>query len=217
MKKVRIFVVDAQQPLIECIKCVFGAHHGLEIVGGAVHWDQAEKRLKALRPDIVIMDTSMSSSGGIHELAKIQSLAPEADVIVFTMCSKWKHILEVLDLGATAYVLKRESLKQLVSAVQAVRQGEGFLSPGVQKVLSGLEGGREGESPCDERLACLSPREREVFYLLADGCTIKEVAQELAISPKTVETHKYNIMAKLKVGRLADLTKIAIKCHLIEV
>ena len=212
MPKTSIFIVDDHGVVIEGIKSAFRGREEYEVIGSAYDGRQAIEMVKAMRPDIVIMDISMPDLDGIEATKLIKKLFSQIKIIIYTMFSNEEFVIELFKSGISGYVLKQDPFSDLVLAIDAVKAGGSYFSTTAPKILSEhiriLEDGRKG-------LEVLSLREHEIFKLLADGKSIKQIAKQLFISPKTVESHKYNIMAKLNAQTITDLTKIAIKHRLI--
>ena len=177
---------------------------------------------EALRPSIVILDIGLPMLTGVEATSRIMQIDQGIKIIIFSMMATRQHVLALFKMGVSGFVLKEEPLAELLKAIRAVQQGATFFSKIVNETIRNHVGYRElniGEKtfePSDD-LPLLTSREMEVFTLLANGLAIKKIAQELFISPKTVETHKYNIMEKLKVDTLAGLTKIAIRRGIIRI
>ena len=206
----RILIVDDHRVVIEGIKVVLRNYPEFEVVGEALDGYQAVKQVRSLRPDIVIMDICMPHLSGIEATYQIKRLAPEIRIIIFTMYSDKEYVTELLKVGISGYVLKERCLSELILAINAARQGGTYfnaISPILSIHMQELEKARSDKNGFER----LSMREREVLKLLGDGKSTKEIATQLYISPKTVESHKYNIMEKLDVRTIAGLTKIAIK------
>ncbi|RKX60289.1 MAG: DNA-binding response regulator [Thermodesulfobacteriota bacterium] len=212
---IKILIADNHEVVIEGIKAVFQGHPEFEVVGEALDGVQALEQVRSLRPDIVIMDISMPHMNGIEAARRIKRLAPDVRVIIFTIHSNREYIIELLKVGISAYVLKESPLSELILAVKAAKEGGTYLNPVVAAQLIHEQELEEAGNDKDG-FEQLSMREREVLKLLADGKTVKEIAGQLCISPKTVESHKYHIMTKLGVRTIAGLTKIAIKRELIQ-
>ncbi len=215
MQKTKILIVDDHQIVIEGIKGALKDYPELDVRGEALDGVQALEQVRSLRPDIVIMDICMPHMNGIEAARRIKRLAPDVRVIIFTIHSNRKYIIELLKVGISAYVLKESPLSELILAVKAAKEGGTYLNPVVAAQLIHEQELEEAGNDKDG-FEQLSMREREVLKLLADGKTVKEIAGQLCISPKTVESHKYHIMAKLDTRSLADLIKMAIRKKLIE-
>jgi RNA polymerase sigma factor (sigma-70 family) len=220
-KKTKILVVDDHPVVVEGIMRAFENEPDFEIVGTASDGLQAVQQVKALKPDIVIMDISMPNMRGIDATHEIKAWRKRIHVVVYTIYSDRQYITSLFRMGISGYILKREPIQDLVRAVKLIRDGGTYLSESVREVLKEkldeLTMGDLAEvREMRNGLYKLSVREKEVFILLADGLTPKEIAKRLCISPKTVESHKYNIMEKLEVSSVAQLTKIAVKKDLIE-
>jgi DNA-binding NarL/FixJ family response regulator len=218
--RTKILIVDDHTVVVEGIKSALAERPKFEVVGSAGDGREAIEKIKVLGPDVVIMDISMPGMDGLEAAREIRKIDRKARIIVFTMYSDKEHVLALFRIGVAGYVLKEAPLGNLIAAIEAVKQGGTYYCAPVQKIirdhLEGLEEELEGDTPLKGHLGSLSTREREIFPLLADGTSIKEIADRLCISPKTVESHKYNIMEKLGVDSLAEMTKIAIKKKLIE-
>ncbi len=202
--------------VIEGIKAVFQGHPEFEVVGEALDGVQALEQVRSLRPDIVIMDICMPHMNGIEAARRIKRLAPDVRVIIFTMYSNREYIIKMFKIGVSGYVLKESPLSELILAINAAKKGGTYFGTTARMILSEYLRDVEGAKSDEGDFESLSMREREVLKLLADGKTVKEIAGQLCISPKTVESHKYHIMTKLGVRTIAGLTKIAIKRELIQ-
>jgi DNA-binding NarL/FixJ family response regulator len=215
MPKTRLLIADDHRVVIEGIKSALSEHQELEIVGEVLNGREAVRNAKISNPDIVIMDISMPDLNGIDAALQLRELDPGIGIIVFTMYSDEEYVVDLFEAGISAYVLKEDHITELVMAINAVRSGSSYFSGVIKKIIQehmrNLERGKNGRDSFRE----LSLREREVFQLLCEGNTIKDVARKLGISPKTVESHKYNLMEKLNAFTVADLTRIAIRKRLV--
>jgi len=217
MDKSRILIVDDHTVVIEGIKSALKNLPEFEVVGEALDGNRAVELAVSLTPDIVIMDISMPLLNGLAATLQIKESLSHVQIVIFTIHSDRQNVIEFFKAGISAYVLKQDPLSDLILALKSVKGGGTYFSKCAPEVILGhVQELEEGHEPNDG-FENLSPRELEVFRLLADGKTIKEVAYELLVSPKTVESHKYNIMEKLDVRSVVGLTKIAIKKHLIKV
>jgi DNA-binding NarL/FixJ family response regulator len=217
--KTKILIVDDHTVVIQGIKSALSEYPEFEVIGSAGGGLEAIEKVKSLGPDVVIMDISMPNLDGLEATRQIRKVDKKVKIIVFSMYSDKEHVLALFREGVAGYVLKDAPLDNLISAVKTVKRNGTYFCDPLQKIIRdhmmGLEGELEGGMPKDH-LESLSTREREIFPLLADGKSIKEIAGRLCISPKTVESHKYSIMEKLGADSIAELTKIAIKRKLIE-
>lgn len=217
MSKTRILLVDDHRVVIEGIKGALKEYPEFEIAGEAFDGFQAIELTKSLSPDIIIMDISMPNLNGIEATKKIKQLNVEIGIIIFTMYSDKEFVIDLFKTGISAYVLKDDPLSDLILALKAVRGGGTYFSTFAPSILLRYMEGLEERNNMQDDFGNLSLREREVFCLLADGKSIKNIAEQLHISPKTVESHKYNIMKKLHAKTMIDLTKIAISKNMIEI
>jgi len=217
MDKTKILIVDDHRVVIEGIKSALQEHPEFEVVGEAVDGLQAVESARSLGPEIVIMDISMPNLSGIEATKQIKEFDPEIRIVIYTMYSDKEFVIDLFKAGISAYVLKDDPLADLILALEAVKGGGTYFSTMAPTVLLRHMEELEEKTESTDSYDTLSQREQEVFLLLAEGKSIKKIAGELFISPKTVESHKYNIMEKLQAASVVDLTKIAIRKNLIEV
>ena len=213
----RILLIDDHRLLMEGERSLLAPYAHLRIVGQATSGEEGIACAAALRPDICLMDLSMPGIGGVEACRGVLETLPDCRVVIYSRHDDGRFLLELFQAGIWGYVCKKDSPGRLLQAIYAARQGEVFMGlpdPAGERtaLLRKLRSIRR-----DDSISILSPREREILRLLADGLSVKDVAEALFISPKTVETHKYNILTKLKAGSLADLVKIALKNGLIQV
>ena len=217
MPPCKVLIADDHRVVIEGIKSLLKDHPHFQVVGEAVDGHQALELVEKLMPDVVVMDISMPGLDGVAATCRIKSRFPQIQIIIYTMHADDRFIVELLKAGISGHVLKGGAVSDLVEALEAVCRGETFFTSQTPQLL--LDRLRRDQAPTGGagRLASLSPRELEVFRLLADGHPVKAIAERLCISPKTVETHKYNLMEKLGAKSVTDLTKLAIKEKIISV
>jgi DNA-binding NarL/FixJ family response regulator len=217
MSKSKILIVDDHQVVIEGIKGALQGHSEFEVAAEAHDGLEALELVKSLKVDIVIMDISMPNLNGIEATKQLKKFNPEIRIVIYTMHSDKGFVVDLFKAGISAYVLKQDSISDLTLALKAVKGGGTYFNNEAPNILARYLEKLEMSQIDKDDFEKLSFREREVFCLLADGQTVKEIGEKLYISPKTVESHKYNIMEKLDVHTIADLTKIAIKKNLIKV
>ena len=209
---IRILLVDDHKMFREGLRAILERDKTLTVVGEASDGRAAvEMAAGPLSPDVLIMDIGMPGLNGVDAARQVLANRPEIKVIALSAHADRRFVAAMLDAGASAYVLKEAASEEILRAVQAVRCGRKYLSPEIagtviEDYLSTNPAGGTGR--VHPRLAA---REREIVQLLAEGKTSKEVATILHISVKTVETHRRNIMSKLKVDSIASLTKFAIR------
>jgi DNA-binding NarL/FixJ family response regulator len=214
--KKRVLVVDDHEVVLTGIISLLEETDRYELAGTARNGREAIESAASLSPDMVIMDISMPEVDGIQATTQIRRISPDTKILVYTMHSDAEWVLELFKAGISGYVLKDHPISDLRLALEAVESGGTYFSSIAPSIITTHLDQKKPAEP-EPDLKGLSKRELEIFKALADGRTVKEVAEKLYISPRTVETHKYNVMKKLGVGSMADLTKLAIKMGMIEV
>jgi DNA-binding NarL/FixJ family response regulator len=217
--KVRILIADDHEVVRRGLCTLLQTHEGWEICGEAKDGREAVEMAKQLKPDVVILDIGMPNLNGLAATRQLSQQNPQQKIIVLTITDTDQVIREALDAGARGFVLKSDAARDLVSAVEALLRNRMFFTPHVNDmVLEGfLDKGLNGSSTTSARLPKLTPREREVVQLLAEGKSSKEVACVLDMSTKTAETHRSNIMRKLGFHSIRDIVVYAIKNNIIQV
>jgi two-component system response regulator NreC len=216
-RPIRILIAEDHAIVREGIRRLLAAEADLDVVGEAADGAAAVELTQSLRPDVVCMDISMPRVNGVEATQRIKSLVPDVAIVILTMHEDEAYAYELLKAGASGYVLKRASARDLVDAVRAVAGGHTFLHPLIaQRLLNEYEGdsGRDDER---RRFDGLTERERQVVRLIADGLTNRDIAERLHISVKTVETHRTHIMEKLDLHDRAHLVRYAVRKGLIDV
>jgi DNA-binding NarL/FixJ family response regulator len=217
--KLRILIADDHELVRRGLAALLLSHEGWEVCGDAKDGREAVDKARQLKPDVVILDVGMPNLNGLAATRQLMQHDPSVKVIVLTITDSDQVIREALDAGARGFVLKSDAARDLVTAVEAVQRNRMFFTPRVNDmVLAGFldrrENGGTTESP---KLPKLTPREREVIQLLAEGKSSKEVASLLNLSTKTAETHRSNIMRKLGIHSIRDLVVYAVKNDIIQV
>jgi len=215
MKKIRVFIVDDHIMLREGIKKLINSDSNFEIIGESGDGSEAVELVNKLKPDIVLMDISLPSLNGIEATRRIKRDNPKVKVLALTMHDNEEYLSQMLQAGASGYILKKAAVSELRDAIDAVNRGESYLYPSSAKHLIGsflkrVESG--GKSSIDG----LTSREQEVLILIAEGKTNKEIAKHLQLSVKTIESHRSNMFEKLGINDRIEATRYAIRRGLIE-
>ncbi len=211
---IRVLLADDHTIVRQGLKALLDAEPDIEVVGEAADGWEAIQQAEDLKPDVVLMDITMPRLNGLEATRRLKRILPEVRILVLTVHTNEEYVREILRAGAAGYILKEAAVGELVSAVCAVAQGDSFLSPAVSKiVVEDLARGRDwkGETVFDT----LTPREREVLQLIGEGHTNQEIAEILAISVKTVETHRAQLRRKLNIHDRAGLIHYAIRKGLV--
>ena len=212
MAGIKLLLADDHEIVREGLRSLLGAHRDCEVVGEAVDGRQAVALVKDLKPDIVILDISMPLLNGLEATRQILKMRPQTKVLILTMYESDSLIRDILDVGARGYVLKTDVGKDLVAAVESLHRNKTFFTSRVsQMILDGYLKGDSRPSDPDSERTRLTPRQREVVQLLAEGKSSKEVAVALDLSVKTADTHRANIMRKLNLHSVAEVVRYAIR------
>jgi DNA-binding NarL/FixJ family response regulator len=207
----RVIIADDHKIIREGLRSLLERSGEFECVGEADDGRQAVMLATELRPDIVIMDIAMPNLNGIEATRQIKSELPEVEVVVLSMHATRNYVLQVLQAGASAYLLKDSAFEELSTALLAISRGGMYLSPAITKTaaLATLKGGASGG--IGGQTEHLTKRELQVLQLIAEGKSTKDIAARLELSVKTVETHRKQIMDKLEIRSIAGLTKYCIR------
>ncbi len=184
---------------------------GFEVVGEAADGHEASRLAQTLRPDVAVLDLSMPGLNGLDAARAVLRVSPRTKTILLTVHKEDQYVLEALQAGVKGYVLKTQATTDVVQAIQQVARGGLYLSPAVAEAVVQAYLAKT-EPPLD----LLTPREREVVQLIAEGKTTKEIADVLGMSVKTAESHRANIMKKLDIHEIAGLVRYAIRRGLIQ-
>lgn len=207
----RIVIVDDHTLMRNGLEAMLKLEPEYEVVGVAADGREALQAAAQLKPDLMLMDLSMPRTGGIDATAKIKRRHPHIKVVALTFHKEDQFIHATLEAGADAYVLKDDSRDELLRALSTVLQGNSYLSPAIcNKVVTGYLTGH-GEAKEGPTWEVLTQREREVLKLIAEGKRTKEIATYLSLSPKTIEKHRTNLMRKLDLHSVSEVTVYAVK------
>ena len=211
MRKTRILLADDHQLMRSGLRLLIEQQTDLAVVGEATNGREAVALAKSLRPDVAVMDISMPNLNGIEAAHQITQSHSEIAVIVLSMHADESYVLRALRDGAKGYLLKDSAESDLIEAVRAVARGKSFFSPAVSKVLLDDYLRKLKHSGVEDAYDLLTPREREILQLVVEGKSNKEVANLLNLSVYTVETHRSNIMQKLNLKGVPELTLYAVR------
>jgi DNA-binding NarL/FixJ family response regulator len=206
MPRVRILIADDHAVVRRGIRSLLESQPGWQVCGEAVNGRDAVAQAARLRPDVVVMDIAMPELNGLEATRQIAAALPQTEILILTMDDSEEVARQVLRAGARGFVLKSDADCSLTSAVEVLRQHKPFLTPRVTGFV--LDKFVQADHIDDNEL---TPREREVVQLLAEGKSNKEVANTLGVSVRTAEAHRANIMHKLNLGNLSDLVRYAVR------
>ena len=208
----RIVLADDHALVRAAMRLLIEKLEGMQVVGEAADGREAVARALALNPDLVIMDIGMRELNGIEATSQIRAKLPATRVLILSSHATDEYVSRALRAGASGYLVKDSVPGELAAAIEAIRRGEAYLSPGASQQLAARisRGGREG-SPLD----ALTARQREVLQMIAEGRTTKQIAHALAVSVKTIETHRAEIMRRLGIHDIAGLALFAARHGLV--
>lgn len=217
MAKTRIVMADSQALFREGIRVILSAEADIEVVGEASNGGDAIARSAELQPDLVLMDIAMPGISCFEATRQIRKARPDTKVILLTMYEDEEYLIEGMDAGAGAYVLKDSPSAQLVGAIRDVCRGGSYVSPQMLSRFVDHFRSRTFSPAGLPRSGVLTAREREVLKMLAEGDSVKEIACHFDLSVKTVEAHKFNLMRKLDIHNKAQLVQYAIQKRVIQI
>ena len=217
MHKIRILLVDDHTLMRTGVRMVLQAEPDMEVVGEAANGDDGVRMAVELRPDVVLMDLSMPGIGGLEATRRIAAADTGAHVLVLTVHAEEEYLVPVLEAGGSGYVTKHSADHDLVDAVRVVARGDVFLYPSAATVLTRSLRTPRMAHAVDDPLHLLSPREREVLSLTAEGYSSTEIGGRLHLSHKTVETYRQRLMDKLDLHHRSELVRFALTRGLLRV
>jgi two-component system response regulator NreC len=217
MAKIRVFLTDDHTLFRQGIRTLVASDPDMEVVGEASNAIDAIAGSAELKPDVVLMDIGMAGLSSFEATRQIRKNRPETRILVLTMYDDEDYLVECMESGASGYVLKDSPAAHLLNAIHEVHRGGSFLSP---RMLSQLVDDFRSRVKSTQRLprfATLTPREREVLKMLAEGNSVKEIACTFNLSVKTIEAHKFNLMRKLDIHNKAQLVQYAVQKKIIKI
>jgi len=214
--RARILIVDDHEVVRQGLRGLLEKMAGWSVCGEASNGREAVEQALALKPDVVVLDLGMPELNGLEAGRRILKALPRCALVVLSAYQEDAVVRDVIAAGARGYVLKSESARDLVMAVESVLDGRPFFSARIADVVLGSLTGRSTAPAVDSRAARLTPREREVLQLLAEGNSNKEVAATLGLGVKTTATHRASLMKKLGVRSVGDLVRYAVRNRVVE-
>jgi DNA-binding NarL/FixJ family response regulator len=209
--KYRIVLVEDQAIIREGLRSLLSGEKDFEIVGEAGNGREALRLVEKIKPDLVVTDLSMPQMDGMDMIATIKKQNPKVKIAALTVHQDQEYVVATLKSGADGYILKEANYSELILALRCILRGKHYLSPEISGDL--IKGFLEGKKVEKEQIPweILSKREREILKQIAEGLTNKQIADQLCISVKTVETHRYKLMNKLNVHNAAALITVAME------
>jgi DNA-binding NarL/FixJ family response regulator len=212
--ELRILVVDDHEVVRRGLKSILETHPGWTVVGEAASGREAVEKAGTLKPQVIILDMSMPGLNGLEATRGILKAQPHAQVLVLTQHDSEQLVRAFLQAGAQGYLVKSDAARELLPAVESLQEGRPFFTSKVARmVLDGYIKGLEAE---EGTRSALTPSERQIVQLLAEGNTNKEIAGQLNLAVKTVETHRAHIMRKLGIHSVSELVRYAVRNNLLQ-
>jgi DNA-binding NarL/FixJ family response regulator len=207
--QMKILLADDHEIIRNGLRSLIEKEHGLEVIGEAENGRMAIHLARELKPDVVVMDIGMPDLNGIEATRQITAEVPGVKVLALSMHTDRRFVTGMLKAGASGYMLKDGAFEELIHAIRLVASNRIYISPGISSVL--VDDLRHPSQDKVPSLPALTAKEREVLQLVAEGKGTKEIASQLHVSAKTVETHRQHIMEKLDIHSIAELTKYAVR------
>ena len=211
---VRVLIADDHTLVRESLVSLLESGGDVQVVAQAADGLETVETAIATRPDVVVTDISMPRLNGIEVVRRLREALPDTRVLVLTMHQEDEYVLQAVRFGAAGYMVKDSAASELLIAVRSLHAGRGYFGPQAAKALAKQL--QHPERDLGDPYGELTPREREVFHLLAEGLTTKEIARQLGISVKTAENHRARVLAKLGVRNTAELVRYALRRGLLD-
>jgi RNA polymerase sigma factor (sigma-70 family) len=209
MSRLRILLADDHTIVRQGLVSILKAVEDFEVVAEAADGSEAVDKAVQTRPDVVVLDVTMPRLNGLEAARRIHKALPDSRILVLTMHDEHEYVLKMVRAGASGYLVKDGAASELVTAIRALRAGQGYFGPQASRALA--EDYQGNRAAAEDPFSQLTDREREVFQLLVEGRTNAQVAQILCISAKTVDNHRTRLMEKLGLHSPVELLRFAAK------
>lgn len=209
---IRVLLVDDHDLVRMGIQRLLADVDGIEVVGEACSGEEAIEMVPKLQPNVILMDVNMPGMGGLEATRRLARTAPDSKVLVVTVYGDEPYPSMVLQAGAIGYMTKGASVEEMVHAIKTVNVGKRYISPEVAQQLAMKHLSNDSDSPFDQ----LSEREMQVLIMIASGSKVHDIAEQLCLSPKTVNSYRYRLFEKLDVNSDVEMTHLAIRYNLIQ-
>ena len=216
MSPIRVLIADDHHLVRQGIHQVLSETPGFEIVGEAADGLEALRLAQSLAPDVTVLDVSMPGLSGIEVAVELRKQQPDARILMLSVYDHQQYVVEAVRVGAQGYLRKDTDPAELRTAIRALARGESYFSPAVARHLSAAVRGEAGPPEPSRQVDILTRRERQVLQGIARGSTNKEIASELGLSSRTVESYRESLMRKLGIYTVAGLTRLALEAGLLE-
>jgi DNA-binding NarL/FixJ family response regulator len=213
---IRILLADDHVMMRQGLRHILESNSEIDIVAEAGSGIEAVEAARRHRPEIAIVDVAMKELNGIEATAQILKHSPETAVLILSMYSDERYVVRAIKAGARAYVLKNSAGEELIQAIHALQKGLAFFSPAVARIFQDPASRLRDAGEVNDRFDSLTDRERQVYQLLAEGNSNKDIANRLNLSLHTVETHRWRIMEKMDLHGIAELVLSAVRRGLVD-
>jgi len=211
VRKITVFLADDHTIVRKGLLSLLLEQEDIEVVGEAENGRDALNQIETLQPDVAVLDITMPLLNGLEVTRQIKRYWPHIQVVILTVHTAEEYVFQVLEAGASGYIVKQAAPRELIMAIQSADAGEIFLSPLISHTIVQEYIARAQSASTADGFSSLTEREHEILQLLAEGYSARDIARMLVISIKTVETHRANLMHKLDIDNLAELIKYALR------